>query len=681
MKDKIEQLAIRTVSSHRDSYEALKHKWTELHKRYENKMREGSISSKTESKVALGGAYSLVENALPRLLARDPKYKYLGRENQDEQVAELYEQFSEYQFDESQARDEVKEVVRWGLITGLAGWKMGWNKKEKIIAKNGKEVRGRRVTNPLFVKFLNTFKLGNDVKVEERTVTSNYTFKAIKPHDLIWSTEAKNLKEARVFGHSDKMRISDIKDAGFDVDPLVAKLKESDKWEDLMKEQDGVVSAEVRTDADIAGDEMADISELYVSMKNEEGIIEAWVCWVGNLEGGSPVALKTIPNPYDMKFCPMGIFRPVDRAGKFYGFGIIETAIGAIDAEEDTLNISLEAMWTATVPPLEVNASNLVNPKEVTFGPRSINYVRNLGQSMAVMNTPRQDTSGTSLFVDYLNRAKQNISGITDYQTGSDQTKGSQTLGEIQIKTQESNARINQMLKNLEQQVFEPMGRFALWMNQQYLFAEKKIFFRILGRKGQLLEKAISSKEIEAIKDVIISSGSSALVMQQAELQKWVALLNQVYLEERSPVPTKINKLQIWEKLFEMGLQIKDPETYLPSLKEIEEEETGDKVANMKKAIEENNQPIIARVHPDDIDSVHLPIHQAEIVKRKNQIDKAEQVGVEVPEEVIMELQMLVRHVDDHMLMVGGQVPNHSANMQVGQGINDNPNAQQTPQQ
>ena len=83
MQKRIEQLAKETIIAHEDKYENLRRRWDELISRYENKLRKDSISADTESKVALGGGYSLVENSIPRLLGRDPRYRYLGRESDD----------------------------------------------------------------------------------------------------------------------------------------------------------------------------------------------------------------------------------------------------------------------------------------------------------------------------------------------------------------------------------------------------------------------------------------------------------------------------------------------------------------------------------------------------------------------------------------------------------------------
>lgn len=685
---KIEAIAIKATIDHRNAYIIMKQRWNDLYERYENKLRLGSISSKTSSKVTLGGAFSLVENAKPRLLGRDPKYKYLGREGDDEQAAEIYDQFSEYQFDQADARKEITEVVEWGLITGLAGWKMGWNETKRIISKNGKEILGKKVTNPVVVALANKLKVGQDVKIDEEITDAGYTFKAIKPHDLIWSLRAKDVKDCSVLGHQDKTTVRDLEIDGFDTSALRATIQTTDYWMTQLKLADGVQENQ-KTFGDLE-EEMLNteirIAELYVTVRNDQGVYEEYVTWLGNVEdmgggGGTPTPLKTMANPFDKKFKPMGVFRPINRAGKFYGFGIIEPTMGTLDAEEDNLNISLEANWTATVPPIEVDPTNIIDLQAVEYGPRAINAVRQLGASMAVMPTPQVNVGGVQFFANYLNRNRQNVSGITDYQTGSDTLSGGKTLGEIQIKTQEANARIGEMLRNLERQVLEPMGKYALWMNQQYLSKNMKLFFRIVGRKGQFLEKQIKFKDIEAVKDIVIISGSTALVVQQAELQKWSALLNQVYAEEASPSPTKINKLPIWERLFEQGLMIKDPETYLPSLKELEQQEVGGSMAQMKDAQNENANPVVAVVLPDDNPEIHIPLHQAEIAKRKNEQDMAQQAGVEVPEEVVMELQLLVKHLNDHVIASGGPSPEHAANLQVGQGtsVMQN-NAPQTPQ-
>ena len=129
---KIEGLAKTAILNHRDAFQTVKDNWLDLYNRYENKLRAGSITSKTKSQTRLGSAYALVENAIPRILAKQPKYRYLARTSKDNDGAKTYDEFSEYQWEQANAQTEVKKIAKWGLITGLAGWSMGWKVEEKI---------------------------------------------------------------------------------------------------------------------------------------------------------------------------------------------------------------------------------------------------------------------------------------------------------------------------------------------------------------------------------------------------------------------------------------------------------------------------------------------------------------------------------------------------------------------
>jgi len=662
-KQDIIQICSDTIIGHRNEYETLKSRWNDLVERYENKLRKDSITAKTDSKVCLGGAFALVENALPRLLSRQPKYKYLGREADDAQVSELYDQFSDYQFNEAGVEDTLNEVVRWGLVAGLAGWKMGWKDEKQVVSKNGKDIMGMKVSNPIIIGLAEKIGIGKDVKVDETRDTSNYTFKAIKPHDLIWTTTAKDLSEVRVFGHTEWRYIKELKAEGYDTTQLVNFVKGTDKWLEYLKNNDGVSSYE---QTKMAGQERVQVSELYAKIMNDQGYFESFMVTMANIEMGEPISVGFQKNPFDQQFMPMGIFRPIDRLGKFYGFGLVEPAEGVINAEEDNLNMALEAFRTDISRPMEYNPSNLIG-KSISYGARVLLPVRQLGQSVAVLPTPKPDMNSVEIMQNFLNRTKQNVSGITDFQTGADQLQGAKTLGEIQIKTQESNARIGNMMRALERQVLEPMGRFALYMNQQFLVNNKKIFFRILGRKGQFLEKGIKFKDIEAVKDVIVISGSTALVNQQAELQKWSAFLNAAYQESGRPDAVPINREPAWERLIEQGMLEKDVETFLPNLKEREQQGAQSKTAQIEDAKSENANPITARVLPTDISEVHIPLHQAEIQVREQEVQMMQQ-SEQTDDRKIEELQILISHLNDHAQQSGGLVPPYSAGMQVGQG-------------
>lgn len=654
LKQKVVNLCAETIKAHEKTFPEWKKKVDYLIARYENELREDSITAMTDTKATLGAAFSLVENAAPRINSRRAKYKYLAREGSDEPAAELYEEFSEWQFEESGAEAELDEVVTLGSIVGLSGWKMGWKETRKIVSKNGKEVLGYKISNPTAIKVLEKLGAGKDIKIDEEQVTANYTFDSIHPKDLIWSVEAKKIKDAPVLGHKFTRRIDQLQSNGFDVSELVAEKianpDESDKPEGETNDpyMQSVVGA-----------------ELYVEYE-EDGMVRSFVVTMAKMD--NPICIGFQENPYDMQFRPIGFYRPIKRPGKLPGFGLIEPSIGQINVEEDTINMAATALWTDISKPMEYDPSNIIDIDALEYGARVLVPVRTLGKSLAVMPTPQVPTGTVAFFANYFNKSKQNTSGVTDYQSGAEQLGGDKTLGEIQIKTAESNTRIAKMSRNYEMEVLEPMGKFALYFNQQFLKNNKKMIFRILGRKGEVLEKKIKFNDIQAIKDVVVVGGSGSLALQQYAFQKWTSILDRVYMEEKSPNPVVINKEPIWEKIFSDGAMVKDVETYIPSLRDIEEGDVKGKMAQLKDAKEENAQPMTAKVLPTDDPNVHIPIHKAEIERRTREVEMAKEKGIEVPPEIMQELQLLMVHLDDHVKQAGGMAT-ATDGLQVGQGL------------
>lgn len=666
-KRKIEEICAQTIVSHKASFEDLKTRWHALMNRYENKLREESISSKTESKVALGGAFALVENALPRIFSRSPKYKYIGRESKDTDGTEAYEEFSQYQYEEANLKTHLKTIARYGLACGLAGWKIGWKEENTVIRKKGKEILGIRITNPMLVDTLNKYNLGKSVKIDETKTLANYTILPIAPHNLIWTTESTEMGDMRVFGHLEERSIADLKSQGYDVRNLIADVKNSDSFKQIVAQNDGISLYRANK---LAQEEIVEVAELYTRIQ-DNGIYKFHIVTMAYHQQGQPMTIRFEETPLDDPFIPMGIFRPIDRLGKFYGFGLIEPATGTLDAEEDLFNMSLEALYTDISKPMEYNPNNIIDIDSLEYRPRTLVAVRQLGQSVLPMATPQLPTGSVQYGLNFLSTAKQNTTGITDFQTGAEQVAGGKTLGEVQIKTQESNQRLRFIIENFEEQVLLPIGRMALKLNRQYLSDKQNIIYRVIGKKGGLNENKIKFKDIDSIKDVSVVSGSTSMLSQQEEIAKWSALLNQAYVEAKEMQPVPVNREEMWIKLMENGYMIKDIENYLPSVKEREEGTVKGKNAQLDDALSENSRPITARVLPTDIHEVHIPIHQDEINARTREVEQSQDP------QAIQELQMLVQHLNDHTMQAGGQVPQYSQGMEVGQGIDNQPNQQQ----
>lgn len=673
-KEKIEQIAIETLRQNEDVFRELREKWTSLYHRYENTLRGESITAETESKVRLGQAYALVENFVSRIMAQSPRFRYLARERGDMKPAEIYNEYSDYQHEEAKSLTHYEEVAKWGAICGLSAMKMGW-KKERIVRKSrGKEVIfGKVISDPTLVKVLDKLKFGKDIKVDEEEDISCWTMEAIRPHDLIWNVEATGPEDATVLGFKVRKTIQWLKANGYNVDELQSSImSQEDYWRQQMSQYDEGTSQTI-----VLENIVCEIAELYVTYLNNNGVTEYYVVTVAGINGTdiSPVAIRFEENAFDKKFCPIAVFRPIRRPGKFYGYGIIEPVESILDAEEDTLNMSIEQAWVDLSKPIEYDPNNVLDPEGIRYGARISIPVREIGKSVAVLPTPQVNAGVSSFLMGYLEKNKQNVSAITDYQTGANTYGGgTQTATEVNTKTFLSEQRITKILRSFETELLEVTGRMALWMNQQFLPDAKKSVYRILGRKGELLEKEIKFKDVEAVKDLAIITGSSSYVMREGERQKWMGLL-QIAAQEASmgPAGVPIDREYIWMRLLEDGYFIKDPENLIPSLKEREEATVQQKIANMEDAKQENLDPATARVLPSDIHSVHIALHKAAL-QGGGMPDETGNPIPYTPEQLVM----LTSHLNAHITAVGGVIPQTSQAIEqaMGQRINSQINPQ-----
>lgn len=673
-KEKIEQIAIETLRQNEDVFRELREKWTSLYHRYENTLRGESITAETESKVRLGQAYALVENFVSRIMAQSPRFRYLARERGDMKPAEIYNEYSDYQHEEAKSLTHYEEVAKWGAICGLSAMKMGW-KKERIVRKSrGKEVIfGKVISDPTLVKVLDKLKFGKDIKVDEEEDISCWTMEAIRPHDLIWNVEATGPEDATVLGFKVRKTIQWLKANGYNVDELQSSImSQEDYWRQQMSQYDEGTSQTI-----VLENIVCEIAELYVTYLNDNGVTEYYVVTVAGINGTdiSPVAIRFEENAFDKKFCPIAVFRPIRRPGKFYGYGIIEPVESILDAEEDTLNMSIEQAWVDLSKPIEYDPNNVLDPEGIRYGARISIPVREIGKSVSVLPTPQVNAGVSSFLMGYLEKNKQNVSAITDYQTGANTYGGGvQTATEVNTKTFLSEQRITKILRSFESELLEVTGRIALWMNQQFLPDAKKSVYRILGRKGELLEKEIKFKDVEAVKDLAIITGSSSYVMREGERQKWMGLL-QIAAQEAvmGPAGVPIDREYIWMRLLEDGYFIKDPENLIPSLKEREEATVQQKIANMEDAKQENLDPATARVLPTDIHSVHIALHRAAL-QGGGMPDETGNPIPYTPEQLVM----LTSHLNAHITAVGGVIPQTSQAIEqaMGQRINNQINPQ-----
>ncbi len=647
MTNKLEQVAIEAWQNHNTKYSGLKQRWVELVNRYENEPRPGSITEETETKTRLGQAYALVENFISRIIAQAPQFNYLARERGDTEFVDQYKEFNEYQNQEANSREAFEAIAKWGGICGFGGWKMGWKTEQILRKKKGKEIFGKVITDPTLVATLDTFKIGKSVKIDDDETISNWTIDAIAPYDMIWDVNATETKDCYVLGHKvHNKTVGMLKQEGYDMKKVGQRLKDDKNyWKGQIERYKGY------TENTMLDQIKVEIGELYIKILKKgmwENHVVTLIDVADDSYGGKPMMIREEANPFDKQFVPMGVFRPIKRPEKMYGFGIIEPVKGVLDMEEDTLNMTMEAFWTDVSRPMEYNPSNVIDEDSLEFKARTLIPVRKIGESVGVLPTPTPNMGSANFVLGYMEKTKQNVTAITDYQTGANQIQREQTATEIKTKTFLSEQRTNKILQRFESDVLEPAGKMALWLNKQYLADQKKIIYRVLGKKGKVMEKDIKLKDIEAIKDLVIVSGSSSYLDSSEEIAKWSNLLFMSNNElQFGPQGIPMDREYIWKKLLEEGYKIKDADNLIPSLKEREEKSVENKQAQLKDAKEENLDPASARVLPTDNHEIHLKLHQAAL---RNQ-------GVEGTEYTPEQQQMLTDHISRHTEAAGGLNP------------------------
>lgn len=646
--NKIGQQTIEMLNEHERKYENLRNKWLEFFHCYENKERQGSITEKTESKTRLSQGFSVVEQSVARALARAPRFQYLARKNDKYEDTQAYQDFISYQWDLNNADSVVEEIYRWAVITGISGWKVGWRKKSTIVKED--VIKGVEELNPLNKNFLNVTKDTNEVE-------SVWTLQAIKPFDLMWNVEATCADDATMLAHRDTLKLKDIEAYGFNINKIKTMILSNDSyWDNQLDAYNN--DRTTRTDAMEAME--FSVYECYVTQTEGTKSYEKVVFVVGG-EGinGGKVVLDIQDNPFNKQFKAIGVFRPTKVPGKMQGLGLLEPVLGVLYAEEDTFNMTMEALWTDISKPMEYVPGNVLNEDGIEYGARKLIPVKRLGESVNVLPTPDPNIGGSSFALNFLERNKQNITAITDYQTGSDALSRQQTATEVEIKTMQSDQRSTKIHKTMEIELLTPLGKRVLALNKQYLADESNIKFAVTGKKGSMRSGEIKFKVIDSIEDVTIVRGSTSAVIRDQEYAKWSNFWNLAVEAQAQGV--QVDLQEIMRSMIEEGIDVASPEMYLPSLKEQEKEDVSGKMSQLNAAKEENVNPFTARVAETDNHKVHMQLHEAALNSG----------GIATKEYTPEEIQALTTHLNDHVRMGGGVVPSHQEAAEAGaaQGV------------
>ena len=616
---------VAELNAHEIKFAPLRDKWLKYHDMYEGKVM-GKIAQKTTSKVSLGQGYSIIEQAKAQALSQQPRFQFKSRRNENYEELRKYNEFLQYQMDKNEAVGTIEDIYTWAAVTGLAGWKVGW--EFKTSEETVREAGGMVVTNPLL------YPISKKKKKEKRD--GNWTLQYVKPFDLLWNTGATGTNNLSMIAHRQTMTIKDMEAFGIKTKELKDKVLSNASYWDTKLDPYHTEDASQRKEGMLNAMSFNVYETYYTEMEGEKRVEKiAFVVGGDGLSDGKMVVEDT-ENNFDGQFKPMGILRLVKKPGKFYGIGLLEPVEGILQAEEDMFNLNLESVMTDTMRPMEYNPENVLDPQGISYGPRKLIAVRRIGESVAPLPTPKIDVGAASFTLGYLEKNKQNVTAITDYQTGADRLSTSKTATEIKLKTAQSEQRSNKMIISMERELLTPLGKMVLSLNKQFLAEEEDIEYQVSGKDGILKNKKLKFADIDGIEDVQVVRGSTAMVEQEKQKEKYMALLELALTMQQAGI--QMNTRHILNSLLEQGLDIDSPEHYLPSDKTAEAEQVGGKMNEMEKAKQENENPETAKVLPTDDHEIHIKIHQADLKTPYPPDIKA----------------MKLKHLNEHVELSGG---------------------------
>jgi hypothetical protein len=169
---------------------------------------------------------------------------------------------------------------------------------------------------------------------------------------------------------------------------------------------------------------------------------------------------------------PFHIYRPTEVLNQFCGKGEIEPIE---DLQLEMNQLRTDRRWAALMAlnPVLFYNDGLIDPDKIKVGPGELNAVngdpRDIIWQLEIKDVPQSSVRETAEIAQDIVRA----SGISDSFAGGD--AGSQaTATGVQLQLARASARIQLKTHRLEIELFKPLGRHWVAMNQRHIISERQ---------------------------------------------------------------------------------------------------------------------------------------------------------------------------------------------------------------
>jgi hypothetical protein len=464
--------------------------------------------------------WSFIETIVTRLMAKTPVIAYKPRENSDEVQSQIMSDLFKYWFDKSSAYSKIVAWIKDSLIYGTGIIKIDWlTQKPRMVKSYALDMEG----NPI---------LGEDGQFQtQETPVIDYDdprIKSINIYDFYYDPAGDDIDTCKWVAYQYKANIDDLiaeeegnKTSGksfYNMSALkrlkAGNANSDNEYDDQRHTATGMgqLTEEDKTLDKCIISEMWEDDHLTIIGNDEEVLYDGenpyW-------HGKKPF-IKLVDSIVPQEFYGKGEIEPVEKQLH---------ALNTIQNQRITnVNRILSPMW---------KAKNGVDDDELQFIDNGIVHITDVDDAniFTMPNVTQSAVQEQTMAVETIQRAL----GVTDYVQGV-QTPG-QTASEVEVKTQQANARFAHKVKILEETGLKRLGELVYQLYQQFITKDKII--KVVGPQGEMFAK-VSAGDITGEYDVSPESDSTLQTDQNAEFTKFMNLFQiaQPYFQKTVPTAT-----------------------------------------------------------------------------------------------------------------------------------------------
>lgn len=446
------------------------------------------------SKLFIPWSFTVVETIIPKVFARDPKWRAISRNPDfDGEASRVVQDLLTYQWGRLGMRTKMYDFIKDSLMFGKGFAKVSWNFQTKtktymepIVGKDDE------------ITFKETKKSNiehDDPKVE-----------IIDPYDLYVDPDANCLDEAGYVIHRKTVPLKEIKD------------------NPNYKNVDKIKSANY---ADQYMDKLARYNESVPQKDKHKDLVEILEYWEEDrlvVIANRSVVLRDTPNPYHHKKLPFVDLDDYRDPHKFYG----QSELSVIDPLQREINAIRNQRRDydnlALNPVIRMVPGTLRNPNSAVMAPGNVWMVSDL-QSMDVFQLPQ--LQGTARDIEQQTAQDIKMSVAIDEIGIGLLPDNPQRRSATEVVTAQSMAGKRFAIKiALLEEAVKKIGELVFAMNQQFLDEERMI--NIVGERGAREWVKLSPEDIRGEYFIDIETGSMLPRDEIAARQEAIQLLQYI---------------------------------------------------------------------------------------------------------------------------------------------------------